>query len=116
MTLSEKIRFSISAISRYLPRIILYLQLMDSSLWHLHVTIFVALNSDKQKSIFTFLEVVKFPLLISHLVSDISLDLSFEVNLTITIVELILLSNIIRKFLKLDLLIQVFIQHCKIGE
>ena len=68
---------------------------MDSSTWNLHITIFVALNSDKQKYIVTFFEVAKFSPWVSQLVYSVSFGLSFDVSLLIKIVELILLSNII---------------------
>ena len=95
---SEKLISSPSVVSRYLPGIILYLPVVELSTWHLHVTIFFALNSGNQKSTFTFFEFVTFLAWVSHVVSTVSFDLSFDVSLPITIVELIPLSNRIQKF------------------
>ena len=73
MTFSEKLRSSPSAVIRYLPRIISYLPLVDSLMWHFHVTILVALNSSKQKSIFAFFDIVKFPACVSHIAFSVFL-------------------------------------------
>ena len=54
MIFSENLRSSTSAMSRSLPRIISYPPLVDSYTYRFHVTIFVALNSGKQESMFTF--------------------------------------------------------------
>ena len=83
---------------------------------HSHVTILVSLNSGKQKSTFTFFEVMNFPAWVSHIFFSVSFDLSFDVRLTITIVELLPLSNRIQKFLNYALSLQVFIHPCRIGE
>ena len=83
---------------------------------HFHVTIFVALNSVKKKFTLTFFEVVNFPVWVSHIVFDAYFDLSFDVILPITIVELLLLSNRIRKFLNFALLLHVFIHTYRIGK
>ena len=70
---------------RSLTRIILYLPLVDSLMWHFHGTIVVTLNFGKEKSIFTFFEVVNFPAWVYHIVLAIYFDLSFDVILSITI-------------------------------
>ena len=116
MTLSENLRSSPNVVSRYLPRIILYLPLADSSKWNFHVTIFVSLNYGKQTYTFTFFEVVNFLAWVYHIFFAASFDLNFDVSLTITIVELIPLSNIIRKFLNFAFVLQVFIHPWRIGE
>ena len=107
---------SSSVVIMSLPRIVSYLPLVYLSTWHAHVTIFFALNSGKQKSIFTFFEVVNFPDWVYHLFFSASFVLSFDVSLPITTVILIPLSNRIRKFLNFSLPIQVFMQPCRIGE
>ena len=94
MTLSENLRSSPNVVSSYLSRIISYIPLVDLLTWHFHVTIFVSLNSGKQTSTFTFFEVVNFQAWVSHIIFAVSFDLNFDVSLTITIVELIPLSNI----------------------
>ena len=102
--------------SRSLPRIISYLPVVDLSTWHFHVMIFVALNYGKKIYMFTFFEVVNFPAWVPHIVCIVSFDLRFEVSLPITIMELLPLSNIVRKFLNFDFPLQVFIQPYRIGE
>ena len=101
MTLLENLISITSAVSRSLARIISYLPLVDSYMWHFRITIFVALNSSRQKSTFTFFEVVKFLAWISHVVFYASFVLSFDVSLPIKIAEMLLLSNRIRKHFKL---------------
>ena len=49
-----------------------------------HVTIFVALNFGRHKSMFTFFEDVKFSAWVSPIVSDIYFVLSFYVSLPVT--------------------------------
>ena len=116
MVFSENFRSSPSVVSSSLPSIISYLPVVDSSTWHFHVMIFVALNSGKQKSMFNLFEVVNFPAWFSHIVSTVSSDLSFDVSLSITIVELPPLSNRIQKFLNFAFTLRVFIQPCRIDE
>ena len=58
----ENLSSSPSSISRYLPRIISYLLLVESSTWHFHVMIFVALNYGREKSTITISLVVNFRL------------------------------------------------------
>ena len=116
MTFSENLRFSTSAVSSSLPRIISYIPLVDLSMCHFHVTICVALNSGKQKSTFTFFEVVNFPAWVFHVVFYDYFVLDFEISLPITIFEMIPLSNSIQKNLNFALPLQVFIQPCNIGE
>ena len=94
----------------------MYLLLLDLSTWHFHVTIFVALNSSKKRSTFTFFEAANLPDWVSYVVSAVYFDLSFDVSLPITIVELIPLSNRIRKILNFDFPLRVFIQPCRIDE
>ena len=65
---------------------------------HFRITIFVALNSGRQKFTFTFFGVVNFPAWVSHIVYDACFVLSFDISLPITIVKLLLLSNIIQNF------------------
>ena len=116
MTLSENLRSSPSALSIFISRIISYIPLVDLSMWHFHVTIFVALNSSRQKSTLTFFQVVNLPDRVCHIVSDDYFYLIFGISLPIKIVELILLSDIIRKLLNSDLPLRVFMQPCRIGE
>ena len=116
MTFSENLRSSPSAVSRSLPRIRLYLPLVDLSTWHFQVNILVAINSGKQKSIFTFFEVVKFPAWVYQIFFSVSFDFIFDVSSPTTVDELIPLSNIIRNFLNSALPLRVFIQPCRIGE
>ena len=116
MTLSENLRSVPNTVSRSLLRIISYILLVDSSMWNFHVTIFVALNSGKKNSTFTFSEVVNFLAWVSYIVFADYFDLIFDVSLPITIVELILLSNRIRKFLNFAFPLQVFIHPWRIGE
>ena len=100
ITFSENLRSSPSAVIMSLPKIISYILLVDLSTWHFHITILVALKSGKKKSTFTFFEVVNFPAWVSH-VFVFAFYLSFDFSLPITIVELFLMSNRIRKFLNL---------------
>ena len=116
MTRLENLCYDPKWISKYLPKIIWYLPLVDSSMWHFHVTIFVALNSGRQNSTFTFFEVVNFLDCIFHVVFVVLICLSLYVSLTIKIVELIQLSNSIWNFLHSAHPIQVFIHPCGIGE
>ena len=116
MIFSEKLRFSPSAVSRSLSRIMLYLTLVVSSMCHFHITVFVALNSGRQKFTFTFFEVMNFPAWFSHIVFAASFALSFYISLPIKNFELLLLFNRIRKFLNYPLPLWVFIQPCRIGE
>ena len=62
------------------------------------MTILVAPNSDRQNSMFTFVEVLNFPAWVPHVVSVELFGLSFSVSLTIIIVKLLPLSNMIQKF------------------
>ena len=57
ITLPENLRSSPSAVISSLPRIMLYLPLVDSSTWYFHVTIFFVPNFGRQKYTFTFFEV-----------------------------------------------------------
>ena len=68
MAFSENLRSSHSVVSRSLPRIVSYLPLVDSSTWHVYVTISVALNYGKQKTMLPFFEAVNFPAWVSHIV------------------------------------------------
>ena len=116
VTFSDNLISCPNVVSRSLPRIISYLLFVYLLTWHFHLTILVALNSSKKKFIFTFFEVVNSPAWFSHMVLADSFHLSFDVSLTITMVELLLLSNIIRKFLKFALPLWVFIHPRRIGE
>ena len=116
ITLIEHLRSSPKAVSSYLLRIISYLLLVDSSMWHFHVTIFVALKSGTKNSTFTFSEVVNFLAWVSYIVFADYFDLIFDVSLPITIVELIPLSNRIWKFLNFAFPLRVFIYPWRIGE
>ena len=116
MKFSENLRSILSAVSKFLYSIISYLPLVYSSLWYFHITVFVALNSVKQKFIVTFFDVVKFLPWVSQLVSAVSFYLSFDIILPITIIEIIPLSNIILTFLNFFLPVKVLIQPFSIGE
>ena len=116
MMFPENLISSPSAVNRSLPRIISYLLLVELSTWHFHDTILVALNSGKQNSMFAFCEVVNFPAWVSHVVSVEFFGLNFYVSLPITVVELLPLSNRIRKSWNNYLPLQVFIQTCSIVE
>ena len=116
MMFSENSRSSPCAVSMSLPRIILCLPLVNSSTWHIHVTIFGALNSVRHTYTFNFFEVVNLIAWFSYIVSSVYFVLSFDVSLPVTIVELILLANRIRKFLNFSLLLRVFMKICRIGE
>ena len=116
MMLSENLISSPNAVSRFLPRIILYLPLVNFLTWHFHVNIFVALNSGKQKSTFTLFYFVNFRAWVSHIVFAVSFYLSFDVRLTNIIVEMIPMSNRIWKLSNFAFPLRVFIQPCRIGE
>ena len=116
MVISKELRSIPNAVSRYLPMIISYLSLVDSHTLNFYVKIFVALNSGRQKSTFTFFEVVNFPDWVSHIVSAVSFVISFDVILPVSTVELLPLFNIIRKFLNYALPLWVFMQPFRIGE
>ena len=58
---------------------------------------------------FTFFEVVNFPVWFSHVVYTVSFNLSFDVSLPIKTVEMLPLSNRIQKFLNFAFPLQVFI-------
>ena len=116
ITFSKNLKSSNSAVIRSLPRIISYLPFLDFSTGHLHATIFVSLKSSKEKYTFPFFEVVNFLDWVSHIVFAAYFDLTFDVSLTITIVEMLPLSNIIQKFLNFSLPLHVFIHPFRIGE
>ena len=116
ITFSSNLRSSLNAVSSSLPRIISYLPLVDSSTWHFHITILVALNNGNQKSMFIFFEVVNLPSWVSCIVFADYFDLIVDVSLPITTIELLPLSDIIWKLLNFSLPILVFIQPCRIGE
>ena len=116
MMFSENLRYNTKEVSKYLPRIISYLLLVDLATWYFHDTILVALNYGRQKSTFTFFEVVNFPAWVSHVFYVGCFGLRFYVILPIIIVELIPRSNRIQKFLNNALPLRVFIQPYSIGE
>ena len=74
--------------NRYLPKIILYMTLVDPSTWKYHVTISIALNLGKVKYISTFYLVVIFTACVFQCIKTSSFILIFFISLLITIVEL----------------------------
>ena len=67
---SENLRCNSKAVSKSLPRIILYLLLVDLDTRQFNVTLLVAPNSGRQNYTFTFVEVVNFLVWVSHVVSS----------------------------------------------
>ena len=115
MTWLENLRYNPVVVSKYLPMITSYLLFVESSTWHFHITILVAIKFRKHNSTFTFFEVVKFPDWVSHVVITVSFYSSFDISLTITSVEVLPLSNMIQKFLNFALPIRVSIHPFSIG-
>ena len=62
MTWSDNFKFNPNYVNIYLPKIISYLTLEESSIWHLHITTFVVLSYGKLKSTLTLIFVVVRPL------------------------------------------------------
>ena len=114
MAFSEKWICSPSAVRKYLLKIILYLLSMESATWHYHVTVFVALNSGRQKSIVAISLTVRSMLWVFHIVVEDFLRLSFDIRLFIKIVQLMQLSNKIRKCLNFDFPLRLIIHPCSI--
>ena len=48
MTCSDNFKFNPNSVNRYIPKIISYLPLAEST-WHLHFATFVVLSADKVK-------------------------------------------------------------------
>ena len=116
MTCSDNFIFNPEAINIYLPKIMSYLPLLESSTWQFHIKKFVMLSSGKVKSILTFKLVVILPACVWHCVAEYYLGLSFFISLLVMIVELHPLSNNIWKFLNFALPFRVFIHLCMVGE
>ena len=113
MTLSEHLIYIPNAVSRSQPRIISYLPPVDSSIWHFHVTISIALNSDRHRSTFALFEVVNFPACVYHIVSAVYLVLSFYVSLPVTTDSAVQQNSGVLYF---AFPLRVFIHPCRIGE
>ena len=112
---SKNFRFNPNYFNRFIINIMSYFLLSYSSTWQFHVTIFVALNSGKVKSILTLRLVVILPSCVCHYITVSLLGLSLFISLIIMIVELHLLSNKIWKFLNFSLPFCVFIHQGRIG-
>ena len=69
MTWSDSYRFNPRAVNRSLPNIIPYIPLAESSTWHFHVEISVAISSGKVNYIYTFLLVVILPTCVCHCIT-----------------------------------------------
>ena len=93
MTWSDNYIFNPNSVNIYLPRIISYLPLAESSTWKFHVTIVFALCSGKVKSILTFRLVVILPASVFYCITESYLGLIFVISLIITIIELHALSD-----------------------
>ena len=118
MVFVENFRSIPSLVSRSLLIIISYLPALESSTWHFHVTIFIALRTGKDNYTFTIQLFVVFPACVLHFVefTGLNLFLSFWVIRPLTIEEVHPLYNSIRKLLLSDLCRRTFIQPCIIGE
>ena len=88
--------FNPNYINRYLPNIISYIPLAESSTWHFHVTIFFTLSSGKVNSIVTFELIVILPVFLFRSITASFLG-QFFFCLPNLIVELHPLYNIIQK-------------------
>ena len=108
--------FNPNSVYIYLPKIISYLPLAESSTWHFHATIFFALSSGKVKSISTLILVVILPDCMCHYSIAYFLGTDLFTSLTITTVKLYPIYNRIRKFINFALPFLVFIHPCRIGE
>ena len=115
MKWSDNFWFNHNSVNRYLPKIISYLPLAESSTWKFHVTTFVVLSAGKLKYTLTLILVVIFPVCVLHCI-EAYFYRPFFTSLTITIVELHPLSNKMQKFLNLALPFLVFIHPCRIRE
>ena len=62
MTWSDNFKFNPNYVNIYLPKIISYLTLEESSIWHFHITTFVVLSYGKLKFTLTIIFVVIWPL------------------------------------------------------
>ena len=116
MTLLENLISIPSAVRRSLSSIISYLLLVESSMWHFHITIFAVINSGRRKYTFTFFGVVKFRAWVYHVVFPYYFVLIFDASLPTKIFEVLPLSNRIRKKSNFSLPLRVFIQPCRIGK
>ena len=116
MTRLEKFIFNNNDINIYLSMIILYLSLSESSIWNSHVTISVALNSGKVKSILTSRLVLGLPSFVCHCITAYVLVLSFIIILLINTAEKNPPSNNTWKLVHFSFPRSVFIHPCIIGE
>ena len=109
-------RFNPTYVNRYLPKIISYLPLEDSSTLYSHIKIFIALNLGKVEYILTLILVVIFPACVCHYTTLSYLLLILVISLIIKILELYPLFNKIRKLLNFDLPLLVFMHKFRIEE
>ena len=115
MAWSENFRFNYNYVDKYLPRIIFYIPLAKSSMWHLHITTFFALSSGKVNYTSTLRLVIILSACVCHFITAPFLVCSFLTRIPITIVEVHPLFNRIRKFLNFALPFLAFIHPCRIG-
>ena len=101
MTCSEKFRFNTNSDYIYIPKIISYLPLAESSKLHFYVTTFVVLRTGKVNSILTLKLLLMFPPCVCHCITASFSEHSFSTSLLNTILELNPLSRILRKFFEL---------------
>ena len=116
MTCLEIFRFISNYVNRFLPKIMSYLPLADSSTWHFHVTTLVTISAGKISSTSTLWLIVMFPVYVFHCITAYVSGHSFWTSLLMSIVELHPLSHRIRNFLNFTLPFLVFINLCIIGE
>ena len=93
ITWSYSFRFELKAVNRYLPQIMSYLSLTESSTWKFHVTISVALSSNKAKFILTFRLLVILTACVCHCIPSSYFGLSFLMSLNIRTMKLHPISN-----------------------
>ena len=96
--------------SKYLPSIMSYIISVELHTWHVCVTIYVALNSVRHKSIFSISVVLNCPAYVCHVVVVGFLGSSVDIRLLFTVVEIILLSNIVWKLLNFTFSLHLFLQ------
>ena len=111
----EKFRFNTNDVNISIPKILLYLLLVESPTWQYYIKINLALNSGHLKYILTFILGVRLPDWIFHCITAYIFVLNFVIILIIKIVGLHSLSINIIKFLKSTFPLRVFINPCRIG-
>ena len=103
ISFSGYFKFNNNAHNRYITKIILYLFFVQSSTRHFYVTIIIALNSGRVKSILTFRLVVRLPACVFYCITSSILLLNFIIILLIAIVDICMQFNsrIIRSHLQI---------------